>query len=123
MPVVLGIALGGAIGAVLRHGLSTAVTRGSDAGGSGTLAVNLLGAFLLGLLLGVTEERLHMDPALRSALTVGVLGGFTTFSTYTWDVVEHFEAGRIAAAAALLGVTVTLGVVAIVLGLALGRGT
>ena len=75
------IFLGGGIGAVARYGLQGFVHR--YAGNNfpyGTLLVNLLGCFLLGYLMIAFEERFLMNPALRLFLTIGILGGFTTFS-------------------------------------------
>ena len=122
MPVVIAVAAGGALGSVLRYGLSTWVTQGLRVGGTGTLAVNLIGAFGLGLLLGLIESRFHGIPRpVASGIGIGVFGGFTTFSSFMWDVVEHAEGGRWFLAIALLTVTVVLGVLAMLGGLTLGR--
>ena len=61
MSMVLAVALGGAVGAVTRYGVSSGVTQGIGLGGSGTFVVNVIGALALGVLLGVTEERLGLD--------------------------------------------------------------
>lgn len=122
MPVVIAVATGGALGSVFRYLLSTWVTHGLRPGGTGTLAVNLIGAFGLGLLLGLIESRFQGIPrTVASGIGIGVFGGFTTFSSFMWDVVEHAEAGRWSLAMALLVGTVVLGLVAMVAGLALGR--
>lgn len=112
-----GVALLGGVGAVARYGVSTAVAR---RGGGwfpwGTLAVNLSGTALLGLLSGLA---LHGD-----ALTLaggGLLGSYTTFSTWMLDSDRLAERhGRRALAANLLG-SLLLGVAAVALGRALGR--
>jgi CrcB protein len=122
VPIVVAVAIGGALGAAARYGVSSFVTHATNLGGSGTFVVNIGGAFLLGLLLGATEERLAWSQTFRSGLAIGVLGGFTTFSTYMWDTVEHAEGGNWFTAIALLIVTVALGITAMVGGLALGRG-
>ena len=122
MQVAVAIALGGAFGSVLRYALSSWVTQATRLGGAGTLAVNLIGAFGLGLLLGLIESRVPSIPRpLSLGLSVGVLGGFTTFSSFMWDVVEHVEAGRWSVAIAMLAATLVLGLIAMVGGLALGR--
>ncbi|MSQ31158.1 MAG: fluoride efflux transporter CrcB, partial [Dehalococcoidia bacterium] len=91
-------------------------------GGSGTLAVNVIGAFGLGVLLGLIEARYPSMPrAVSVGIASGVFGGFTTFSSYMADVVAHAEAGRIAVAASLLAATAILGMLAMVAGLAAGR--
>ena len=121
MPIVVAVAIGGALGAAARYGISSGVTNATNLGGSGTFVVNIAGAFLLGLLLGATEERLAWSQAVRSGLAIGVLGGFTTFSTYIWDTVEHAEGGNWLTAVVLLAATVAVGLVAMIGGLALGR--
>ena len=122
MPVVVAVAVGGAAGSVLRYALASWVTHATRFGGAGTLAVNIIGAFALGLLLGLIESRFQNIPRpLASGLGIGVLGGFTTFSSFMWDTVEHAEAGRWFVAGALLTVTLVLGLGAMVAGLAVGR--
>lgn len=122
MPVAIAVAVGGAAGSLLRYALSSWVTHATRFGGSGTFAVNIAGAFLFGLLLGLIESRFQAIPRpLASGLGIGVLGGFTTFSAFMWDSVEHAESGRWFAAAALLTATVVLGLGAMVAGLAVGR--
>ena len=122
MSMVLAVALGGAVGAVTRYGLSSGVTQGIGLGGSGTFVVNVIGALALGVLLGVTEERLGLDVVVRRGLVVGLLGGFTTFSSMMWDIVEHAEQGSWLTASALLIASIGIGLAAMVGGLAIGRG-
>ena len=122
MSVVLAVAAGGAAGSVLRYALSTWLTHATRIGGSGTLAVNLVGAFGLGLLLGLIESRFHAIPrTLAAGMGIGIFGGFTTFSSFMWDAVEHAESGRWYAAAFLVATTVVAGLAAMIAGLALGR--
>lgn len=79
-------------------------------------------AFALGLLLGLVESRFPETPRwIGSGLSIGVLGGFTTFSSYTLDAVRQVEDGRWALAGAYIVGTVALGLIAAVAGLALGR--
>ncbi|MFA7248830.1 MAG: CrcB family protein [Dehalococcoidia bacterium] len=122
MPVVIAIASGGAFGSLLRYWLSTWVTQETRFGGTGTMAVNLIGAFGLGLFLGVIQSRFTAIPRpVAAGIGVGVFGGFTTFSSFMWDVVEHVEAGRVFAAAGMVLLTVVLGLAAMIAGLAAGR--
>lgn len=122
MAVVLAVAAGGAAGSLLRYGLTIWITGLARLGGSGTLAVNVIGAFGLGVLLGLIEARYPSMPrAVSVGIASGVFGGFTTFSSYMADVVAHAEAGRIAVAASLLAATAILGMLAMVAGLAAGR--
>lgn len=112
----------GGLGAVLRFGLAGLVqARAGDAFPWGTWAVNVLGCFGIGLLATAFEERSVLSAELRLALLVGLLGGFTTFSTFgleTWRLLEDAEWGR--AAANVLGSVVT-GLLAVVMGVRLAR--
>ena len=121
MQVVLAVAAGGALGAVSRYAVSTGVANVIDLNGSGTFVANLIGAFLLGVVIGLTEERWDLSEPVRAGITVGVLGGFTTFSTYMYDVVSHAEDDRWITSAGFLALTVAFGLVAMVAGLAAGR--
>lgn len=86
MPAWLAIACGGAGGALCRWWLSGAVQRwvGRDFPW-GTLAVNVLGSFAMGLLAVLLVERLALGPAWRAGLLIGFLGAFTTFSTFAFE--------------------------------------
>lgn len=79
------VALGGAIGASLRFGSCALAARCFGAGFPyGTLLVNVIGAFIIGLLAGGAT----FHPLVRTGLIVGVLGGFTTFSSFSWDTLS-----------------------------------
>jgi len=119
--IVLAVAVGGALGAVGRYAVSSTVTYALDVRGSGTLVANVIGAFVLGLVVGLTEERWALSEPMRNGITVGVLGGFTTFSTYMYDVVFRAEEQQWGMSVGLLVVTIVLGVVAMMAGLATGR--
>jgi len=86
MKILIAIAIGGALGALLRYGISGFVEK-AFAGSFpfGTLVVNVLGSFLIGIM-WVLIERLSGAPALRAFAVVGLLGAFTTFSTYSLEV-------------------------------------
>ncbi|GAB6051374.1 hypothetical protein JCM17960_01940 [Magnetospira thiophila] len=84
--LILSIALGGAVGAVARHGVSAKMTQWFGHGFPyGTLAVNILGSLLLGMLAEAVARSWDPSPELRDALRVGFLGAFTTFSTFSLD--------------------------------------
>ena len=77
------IAVAGLIGTLFRYWLSGVVARQyGETFPWGTMAVNLVGCFLAGVVFYLTEERFLLSPALRAALLIGFLGGFTTFSSY-----------------------------------------
>lgn len=86
------ICLGGAAGTGARYILSgwTAKTLGPSFP-YGTLAVNMLGSFLLAGLMYVGTETTAMSPTLRLTLTTGVMGGFTTYSTFSYETMKYFE--------------------------------
>jgi CrcB protein len=122
MTLVLFVAVGGALGAVARYGLSGWVQ--SVAGGTfpwGTLVVNVLGCFLLGFAFRVLQLS-AVSPALRGAVTVGFLGAFTTFSTFGLETVGLLQDGRWARAVAYAGGSVAVGLVAVLAGLWLATG-
>ena len=91
---LISIASGGAIGALLRHLL---IVRATIIGGTafpfGTLFVNVIGSFLMGVIIGYLVKTLPHSMELRSFLTVGLLGGFTTFSAFSLDTITLFERG------------------------------
>lgn len=94
MKMVLAIAAGGALGAVARYG--TVVLMGRLTGHGfpwGTVAVNLAGSLVLGLLIGALAHGLHLSQEMRGLLVIGFLGAFTTFSTYSLDAVTLIERG------------------------------
>jgi len=122
MPIPVAIALGGAAGSLARYWIATSVTSRAGIGGTGTFAVNLLGALAIGLIFGALEGRAAPPPRwVTLGLTTGVLGGFTTFSAFAYDAVGHIEAGDTPLALAYVFGTVVLGVAAAYGGLALGR--
>lgn len=91
----LPIAAGGAIGAVARYAMGAYVLRYAGAGFPyGTLAVNLLGSLLIGLIAGYfVREGVEVKPALQAFLITGVLGGFTTFSAFSLETLTLLNRG------------------------------
>jgi len=111
------IALGGAVGAVLRYALSGAVqsaTQGAGSGGVaifpvGTLVVNVLGCVAIGALAAVFAGQVTIREEYRIAILVGVLGGFTTFSTYMWETFSMASEGQRGWALLNVGLSTVLG--------------
>ena len=119
---LLAIAAGGALGSVLRYGLGTAVTRWAGSGFPwGTLAVNAMGSFLFGLLAFGLVERLPGESALRAFLLVGLLGAFTTFSTFSFETLGLLQEGEMGRALMNMFASVALCVLLAFAGFALAR--
>jgi CrcB protein len=86
---------GGGVGAALRYWLSGAVYRYLPADFPyGTLAVNISGCFLIGILMSVQEGRFEFEPSLRLLIGIGILGGFTTFSTFSYETAALLRDGQ-----------------------------
>jgi CrcB protein len=117
------VAVGGAMGAAARYAISGWVMRyfKGPLFPLGTLGVNVAGAFLLGLLMGATTSgRWLAPPVLRIWIGVGILGGFTTFSTFTYETVEAIRLGNARVALANVFLSLVCGIGACWLGLLLG---
>lgn len=112
--VLLAVAVGGALGAGLRHLVSTSLA-GRGRIPWGVLVVNVVGSFIAGLALG-----LPLDPTAKLIVLTGFCGGLTTFSTVAVDTVQLVLAGKHRAAASSLSLNVALGIPAALLGLLLG---
>lgn len=114
-------ALGGALGALARWAVTTALPHARGAWPWATTVVNLSGCLVIGVLLAVLLARFPTSPWMRPFLAVGVLGGYTTYSTFAVDVVQLARAGRLGPAVAYVLTSVVGGVLAVVLGLLAGR--
>jgi CrcB protein len=116
------IALGSALGGVLRYLLGGVIQRA--AAGTfpvGTLVINVTGSFLLGVLYRYAADSAAITPEVRAMLTIGFCGGYTTFSTFSYETVRLLEDGEIARAATYIGLSLALSVGAAFLGIAAGR--
>ncbi|HSD96222.1 MAG TPA: fluoride efflux transporter CrcB [Sulfuricaulis sp.] len=122
MNQVLAIAAGGAVGSVLRFWMSTWVH--SFAGRSfpyGTLTVNVLGCLAMGFLFVLFVDRLSDNAVLRAGVLIGVLGGFTTFSSFSIETFNLIEQGAWFKAAANMASSLLLCIGATWVGVILGR--
>ncbi|MCC8176990.1 MAG: fluoride efflux transporter CrcB [Bacteroidales bacterium] len=122
MKALLYIALGGALGSVLRYLLTKAV-QGHWPGAFpwGTMTVNLLGCLMIGVLYGLFEKHDVLSPEMRLLLTVGICGGFTTFSTFMNESLSLMRGGELLLCAAYIAASVILGLGAVCAGQALAR--
>jgi CrcB protein len=111
------IAIGGAIGSTLRYLLSSFVLRAS---GSlfpiGTAVVNLVGCIVFGVIVGASEQRVAIAPETRTFLLIGVLGGFTTFSSYAYESFVLLRDAQFAAAGVNIVGQVIAGLVGVWIG-------
>ena len=121
MPLLL-IGLGGFAGAISRY-LVDGFVADRTAGGFpwGTLAVNLSGSFVLGLLFAMTAERAILPADIRGPVMIGFIGAYTTFSTFMLESWVLIENGSYVPAIANLGGSVLLGLAAVLAGLTIGR--
>lgn len=122
MKLILAIAAGGALGAVARHFVS--VQAAAWFGSSfpiGTLTVNVVGSFIMGVLVETMALAWSTSGELRAFLTVGILGAFTTFSTFSLDVATLVERGETLSAGLYVAASVVLSIGALFLGLAVMR--
>lgn len=122
LQITLAVALGGAIGAAGRHLVSSWAIRLFGLNFPwGTLIVNVAGSFLMGVLIEAAALRLNLTMEARAFLAVGILGGFTTFSTFALDAVTLFERGQLVPSFLYVVSSVVLAIGALFVGLALTR--
>jgi len=119
MPVVIAVALAGAAGAAARYGLDLRFSRDPHHIPWVTFAINVGGSFLLGALVAVLDA--HPHPAVRPAVTIGLLGAFTTFSTLSLETYRLVGRGHAALGAAYSLGSLVAGLVAVALGVTFGR--
>ena len=123
LPQLLWVGVGGFLGSVGRFVIAGFFNRLSPALAFpiGTLAVNILGCFLIGLLHGLAESRNILGTDTRIFLFIGVLGGFTTFSTFGFESLALLKDGAMLKASANIIIHVFVGLAAVWLGDTLGR--
>jgi CrcB protein len=119
---LLFIALGGALGALARYGVSTGVhSLAGRAFPYGTLTANILGSLLMGFLYILLIDRMSVDGHWRALFLVGGLGAFTTFSTFSLETINLLEGGEPAKAAINIILSVVACLIAAWLGILAGR--
>jgi CrcB protein len=122
MSKILALAAAGALGTLARYWLVNLVHRATKATfPAGTLVVNILGCFLIGLVMGLVRERQAFSPEARVVIVTGLLGGFTTFSAFGYETLDLLRGGEIALAGANVAGNVVVGVLAVGAGAAAGR--
>ena len=122
MAKLAAIAIGGAAGSVLRYGVSQGIHALVGRGFPwGTLVVNSLGSLLIGFLFVYLVERLAVSEVLRAALFIGLLGGFTTFSTFSLETLALIEEASYIKAMVNIFISVVLCLAGAWLGMTLAR--
>jgi fluoride exporter len=118
MGILLAVALGGALGSLLRYFVAGAVQSAAWPGFPwGIFVVNISGGFMMGLIVELSALKLQLTPEVRAFLTVGILGGYTTFSTFSLDSVLLIQRGAWSAAAVYMVGSTLLSVLALFAGL------
>lgn len=121
MPSTVAVALGGAFGAVARYGLDRVIERRSDSLFPwSTFVINIAGCLVIGVLIAALVDRHHTPDWLRAGLVIGVVGGFTTFSTFAQEELDLLETHVVTALAYVMA-SVAVGVAAVFVGSRLGR--
>jgi fluoride exporter len=115
------LAVGGALGTMSRYAVSGWVVHRYGPSPLGTFTVNIVGAFLIGLILVIAQDRFLIRSDIRVFLTTGFLGGFTTFSTFMFETMELVEAGSLERAVLNAGGSLAAGLVAVWLGMTVAR--
>jgi fluoride exporter len=120
--LILAVAAGGALGSVARYlaGVGSGKLFGTEFPW-GTLIINVIGSFLIGAFVGLFAAKWDLSQAMRIFLTVGICGGFTTFSTFSLDTYYLIERGQTLASFAYMMASVALSVGAVIAALRLVR--
>jgi len=122
MNMILAVAAGGAIGATGRFLVGRLMLKLMGSGFPwGTLSVNIIGSFLIGIVAGARASRYNLSHAWQGFLIIGVLGGFTTFSAFSLEVALMIEKHQISTAAFYSLASVIIGVLALFAGLYAGK--
>ena len=120
--VLLAIAIGGGIGSLARHYVSSAIYQATGATFPyGIFVVNVLGGLIMGIIVELGALKLNYSPEMRAFMTTGILGGFTTFSTFSLDAALLIERGDWVGALLYMVGSVVLSVAALFAGLWLVR--
>jgi CrcB protein len=109
----LAVGLGGALGSILRYLLGLVPLKQSDGLPVTTLAINVVGAFCIGLIAAAAAKRSDFDPRLLLFLKVGICGGFTTFSTFSYETGRLLQQGKTGVGILYVVLSVGLGLAAV----------
>jgi CrcB protein len=116
--ILLAVALGGALGSLLRYFVAGAVQSATWPGFPwGIFVVNITGGFAMGLIVELSALKLNLTPEVRAFLTIGILGGYTTFSTFSLDSALLIERGNYSGAALYIAGSALLSILALFAGL------
>jgi fluoride exporter len=115
--ILLAVAIGGAIGSLARYVMAAAVQPPTAQFPWGIFVVNVSGGLLMGVIVELSALKLSISPELRAFLTVGILGGYTTFSTFSLDSAVLIQRGAYATAAAYVVGSAVLPILALFAGL------
>ncbi len=120
--ILVAVALGGALGSLLRYSLAGTIQSAAWPGYPwGIFVVNITGGFFMGLITELSALKLNVSPELRAFLTVGILGGYTTFSTYSLDSALLIERGAWMSATLYIVGSAVLSILALFAGMWLVR--
>ena len=115
--ILLAVAVGGGLGALLRYFAAGAIQSAANPFPIGILVVNVTGGFIMGLIVALGALKLQLSPELRAFLTTGILGGYTTFSTFSLDSALLIERGAYGMAALYIAGSTLLSIFALFAGL------
>ncbi|EFO80665.1 CrcB protein [Oscillochloris trichoides DG-6] len=119
---ITAIAIGAALGANLRYVISVWASQRLGASFPyGTLMINLLGCFLIGVILSLANNRLQLSEPMRLFLVTGLLGGFTTFSSFGYETYSLINSGNWLAAIMYASTSMIVGLIAVFVGVGVGR--
>jgi CrcB protein len=122
MPVIVGVALGGAFGASSRYLLDRFIEQHTESVFPwSTFAINVTGCFVIGLVIEQLVDRHDVPAWIRVGIVVGVIGGYTTVSTFSQEIFSLLESNDVALALAYAGASVGVGLLAVYAGTLLGR--
>jgi len=121
MGVVLSVGVGGGLGALIRYFVAGWVQPAGAQFNWGIFIVNITGGLVMGLIVEASALKLNLSPEVRAFLTTGILGGYTTFSTFSLDSALLLQKGQYALAAGYIIGSVVLSIVALFCGLWLVR--
>jgi CrcB protein len=117
MGTVFAVGVGGGLGALLRYYVASLVQPAGYLFNWGILFVNISGGFVMGLIVEASALKFNLSPDLRAFLTVGILGGYTTFSTFSLDSALLLQRGEYLQAAGYIIGSVVLSILALFAGL------